>query len=71
MAKEREITRKIIYKYLNDKKPFTYNGLKDKIVENGGILRVFAGVPYKEYIEELENNGRIKFDASTNQYIPQ
>lgn len=68
MIKEHEIAKETINDFIDKKEPFTYDGLQDKIIENGGIMRIQPHYSVGEYIMELEKEDTIIFNPEDKKF---
>lgn len=68
MMKEHKIAKETINNIINRKEPFTFDELQDKIIENGGILRIQPHYSVGEYIMGLEKESTIVFNPEDKKF---
>lgn len=64
--KEHRIARQIVLEFIKTKKVFYLSEIKESILKNKGIMRVSTGVTVKEYLEDFDTNGIIKWSVIEN-----
>ena len=63
MAKSCDICNNTIIDQINSKVNFTYSEIANKIIENGGVLRLAPTYTLYEYVKELEEAKIIFFNS--------
>lgn len=61
MCREHVIARNTVLTFIKEKSEFTFSDVKRCILRNKGIMRVSIGVTVKDYLEDFEKNGVIKY----------
>lgn len=54
MCKKFEIAKEVIYAFIDEQKPFTFEEIQDAIINKGGVLRIAPGITIGEYLKNLE-----------------
>ena len=63
MREEYGIARQTVLAYIKKGEPFKYSQVKKTILDHGGIMRVSVGVTVKDYLEDFDANGVIKWSV--------
>lgn len=68
MCKQFSYAKKIVESYIKKKEPFTFNQIKNKIIEKDGVLRISPGVTVSDFLSNLEERRIIYYDSFLKQY---
>ena len=69
MSIEMDVAKQIIHERIIEGKDFSLDELEKEIINEGGICRVAPAVTIKDYLKILEEQGAIKYNPYTNNYI--
>jgi hypothetical protein len=65
------IARKVVLEYIKTKDVFYLSDIKMSILKNNGIMRTSLGVTVKEYLEDFDDNGIVKWTPTKNDIMYQ
>ena len=68
MCKPFEIAKTTVNEFIKKEEPFGFEEVQDKILTNGGVLRVAPGVTISDYLEVYEEKKIIFYNNFTDKY---
>lgn len=68
MSKTFDLSRNTAIRWISTKDSFTFDELKNAILNAGGVMSVAPGCTVKQYLDGYENSGVIKYDHITGFY---
>ncbi len=68
MCKQFEIARNIVESFINKHESFSFNDVKNLIIEKGGVLRISPDVTVSEFLTNLEEREIIYYNSYIDQY---
>ena len=63
-----KIARETVENIVEVGEPFSYESLKDKIIDNGGILRFGGNYTFGMYLKKLEERNVLKYNAQSDKF---
>jgi hypothetical protein len=63
-----KIGRETVENIVEVGEPFSYESLKDKIIDNGGILRFGGNYTFGMYLKKLEERNVLKYNAQSDKF---
>ena len=68
MCQDHQTTLNVINDYLNKGNQFSYDELKDSVIESNGVFRTSLGVTVRMYLQQLQAIGLLVFEPTTGKY---
>ena len=65
---EHQIALRVINSHIDSGKKFTYEQVREDILNRGGILRISIGVTIRMYLKNLDEIGLLTFDPKEGEY---
>ena len=68
MCGKSKIAYNTISRFLEKKKTFTLDEIKEAIKKDGGIMRIAPGISISDFLSQLEDYGKLQYHRDTNKY---
>ncbi len=69
MCKKFEIARNTVVSFIVEKDCFSYDELQNKILNDGGVLRISTTQTLDNYLNYYEKSGFIKYSPKTKSFF--
>lgn len=70
MCKPFKIAKEVVDDFVARKEPFSLEELRNEILEQGGVFRIYVGVTLNDYLEDLEEKEIIYYGGQSQKYYP-